>query len=215
MVLLFQANSHMTTPFDGIRREPAQPPPPDEPDLVARARAGELTSYEELMRRYQGRIYGLIYHLTGHHHDTEELAQTVFVKAFRALPRFKGDSAFFTWLYRIAVNTTLNQLKARGRRREISLDDPDAGAERGPDADRLTTRDSPVRDAGLSELRKKLNAALETLSEKHRAVVVMHDMEGLPHDEIARIMKTSPGTIRSRLFYARQQLQRELREYGP
>ncbi|MCO5045423.1 MAG: sigma-70 family RNA polymerase sigma factor [Kiritimatiellae bacterium] len=189
--------------------------PPDT-ELVSQAKDGNYAAYEELIRRYQRRVYALIYGMTGHNQDTEDLVQEVFVKTYHSLSGFKGDSAFFTWIYRIAVNRTINFLKKRKRRAsDVSLDDADQAIERDPTFLELRSRESPTRDIALEELQKKLNAALQTLSEKHRTVVVLHDIQGMPHEEIARIMDCSTGTVRSRLFYARQQLQRELSEYAP
>jgi RNA polymerase sigma-70 factor, ECF subfamily len=190
-------------------------PQVDERDLVARARRNDVSAYEQLVARYQGKIYGLVYNMTSNKEDTEDLVQDVFVKAFRSLPRFRGGSSFYTWIYRIAINHTINFLKKRRKGAELSLDDEDKGIERDPAYVELSARESPVRDAFLSELQEKLNKALLTLSENHRTVVVLHDIQGVPHDEIARMMGCSEGTVRSRLFYARQRLQAELSEYAP
>ena len=198
-------------------RNDADGVPPDPPDavLVERVRAGDVAAYEELVRRNRARIYGLIYNMTSHREDTEDLVQSVFIKAYRSLDRFRGQSAFSTWLYRIALNETLNFLPKRKRRMALSLNDLDQAVERDPDYVALVARESPVRDVQRSELQKRLNAALQTLSEAHRTVVVLHDIEGLPHDEIARITGVPEGTVRSRLFHARQQLQAELSEFAP
>jgi RNA polymerase sigma factor (sigma-70 family) len=184
-------------------------------DLVDRVKRGEVEAYEELMRRYHKKIAGLVYNMTSNREDTEDLVQDVFLKAFTSIKLFKGDSSFYTWLYRIAVNRSINFLKKRKRRFSVSLDDMDQAVERDPVYVELTARESPVRDASLSELQQKLNKALLTLSPKHRTVVVLHDIEGLPHDEIARIVGCSEGTVRSRLFYARQHLQVALAEFAP
>lgn len=191
--------------------------PADPPDtvLVDRAREGDYAAYEELIRRYQRKIYALVYNMTSNKEDAEDLVQDVFVKAYTSLKSFKGDSSFYTWAYRIAVNRTINFLKKRKRDPAMSLDDLDQAVERDPAYVELRARESPVRDAGLSELQKKLNEALQTLSEKHRTVVVMHDIQGVPHEEIAKMLGCSEGTVRSRLFYARQQLQQELAEFAP
>ncbi len=177
-------------------------------DLVARARTGDLGAYDDLIRRHQDRIYGLVYHMTSHHEDAADLAQEAFVKGWKALKSFKGDASFYTWIYRIAVNTTLNHLKQRRNRTpHFSLNDVDRGAENDAELVQLISEHTPLRDAGLHELGERLNAALHQLSEQHRMVVVLHDIQGLPHDEIARIAGCNAGTVRSRLFYARQQLQ--------
>ena len=184
-------------------------------DLVEQARNRDMAAYDELIRRYQRKIYQLVYNMTSNREDAEDLVQDVFVKAYSALAHFKGDSSFYTWVYRIAVNRTINYLKKRRRNQALSLDDMDQAVERDPDYVELRSRESPVRDVTLTELQKKLNEALQTLSEKHRTVVVLHDIQGIQHDEIARMLDCSEGTVRSRLFYARQELQKQLTEYAP
>ena len=184
-----------------------------EGDLVQRARNGDLSAYDELVKRYQERIYATVYHMTSNHEDANDLAQDAFIKAFSALKSFKGGSTFYTWLYRIAVNKTINFLKQRKNKYHLSLNDLDFNAENDPDLVALISHKTPQRDAGLSELQKKLNEALLKLSEPHRMVVVLHDVQGQSHDEIAEIMGCNIGTVRSRLFYARQQLQGYLAEY--
>ena len=194
---------------------------PEEPDatpdkvLVARAKRNDIAAYEELVTRYQGKIYSLLYNMTSNKEDAEDLVQEVFVKAHKSLKKFRGQSSFYTWVYRIAVNRAINFLKKRKRKSAMSLDDVDLGVERDPAYVELTSKESPVRDMGILELQDKLNKALMTLSEKHRTVVVLHDIQGVPHDEIAEMMGCSSGTVRSRLFYARQHLQRELSEFAP
>ncbi|MCC5848412.1 MAG: sigma-70 family RNA polymerase sigma factor [Verrucomicrobia bacterium] len=178
--------------------------------LVQRAREGDVEAFEVLMRRYHGRIYALLYNMTSNKEDAEDLLQEVFLKAYQALPKFKGQSSFYTWVYRIGVNRAINYVKKRKRRTALSLDNVDLGIERDPALVEMASGDSPHRQANLKELQEKLNNALQTLSEKHRIVVVMHDIEGVPHNEIAEYVGCSPGTVRSRLFYARQQLQAEL-----
>lgn len=196
---------------------PAEAPAqPDDLSLVRRAQAGEQSAYDELVRRYQRQIYGVIYNMTSHHEDANDLTQDAFVKAWQALKSFKGDSSFFTWLYRIAINRTLNHLKQRKFRdgkHAMSLNDLDTEAEHHPDLVALVSDKTPRRDVALEELKEKLNAALQRLSENHRIVVTLHDIQGLPHDEIARILDCNTATVRTRLFYARQQLQGILSDY--
>ncbi len=183
--------------------------------LVRRAQGGDVDAYSELMRRHQGKIYGLIYNMTSNQQDAEDLVQEVFLKGYKVLKRFKGKSSFYTWMYRIAVNRTINFLKKRRNRAAMSLHEMDGAVETDPAYVALSSRESPFRDTSLSELQEKLNASLQTLSEKHRTVVVLHDIQGVPHDEIGEMLGCSSGTVRSRLFYARQQLQAELAEYAP
>ena len=181
--------------------------------LVQRTQHGDLLAYDELIRRYQERIYATIYHMTGNHEDANDLAQETFLKGFTALKTFKGDSSFYTWVYRIAVNKTINFRKLRKNKSHLSLNAMDFNAENDPDMVQLVSDKTPRRDAGLSELHDKLGEAMQKLSPVHRLVVTLHDVQGLPHEEIATIMDCNIGTVRSRLFYARQQLQAYLSDY--
>jgi len=191
----------------------ASPAPIEEMVLVERARGGDLSAYDELVRRYQERIYATVYHMTSNHEDANDLAQEAFIKAFQALKSFKGGSSFYTWIYRIAVNKTINFLKQRKNRSGMSLNDLDFNAENDPDLVALISHKTPRREAGLAELQEKLNEAMGKLSEVHRLAVTLHDVQGVPHEEIAKIMDCNIGTVRSRLFYARQQLQGALVDY--
>jgi RNA polymerase sigma-70 factor (ECF subfamily) len=188
-------------------------PEPTESELVARARRGDLAAYDELVRRYQQRVYATIYHMTSNHEDANDLAQEAFIKAFQALKSFKGGSSFYTWVYRIAVNKTINFLKQRKNRSQMSLNDLDFNVEHDPDLVALISDKTPRREVNLAELQEKLNEALQRLSEPHRLTVTLHDIQGLSHEEIAKIMECNTGTVRSRLFYARQQLQGYLSDY--
>jgi RNA polymerase sigma-70 factor (ECF subfamily) len=182
--------------------------------LVRRAQSGDLNAFDDLVGRYQERIYALVYHMTSNHEDATDLAQEAFLKAWKALRNFKGDSTFYTWVYRIAVNHTLNHLKSRRQRsHHLSLNDLDFNAENDPGLVQLISENTPRRDINLRELGQRLNDAMMKLSEEHRTVVTLHDIQGLPHDEIAQILDCNPGTVRSRLFYARQQLQALLSDF--
>ena len=204
--------------------KPVIPLPTHEPDdeaaseisdltLVRRAQGEDIDAYDHLVRRYQERIYATIYHMTSNHEDANDLVQETFIKAYRALKSFKGDSSFYTWVYRIAVNKTINFLKQRKNRAQMSLNDVDFNAENDPDLVALVSDKTPRRDLGLVELQEKLNEAMQKLSEYHRMVVTLHDIQGLSHEEIGTIMDCNVGTVRSRLFYARQQLQAYLSDY--
>ena len=187
--------------------------PTEEQSLVRRSQQGDMAAYDDLVRRYQERIYATIYHMTSNHEDANDLAQETFIKAFQAIKSFKGGSSFYTWVYRIAVNKTINFLKQRKNRTHMSLNDLDFNAEHDPDLVALVSDKTPRREVNLAELQEKLNTAMQKLSEPHRLVVTLHDVQGLPHDEIAEIMECNIGTVRSRLFYARQQLQAYLSDY--
>ncbi|MDB6036359.1 MAG: sigma-70 family polymerase sigma factor [Verrucomicrobiales bacterium] len=191
----------------------ATPTVVEERVLVRQAQDGDLRAFDELVHRYQERVYATVYHMTANHEDANDLVQEAFLKAYRALKSFKGDSSFFTWVYRIAVNKTINFLKQRKNRSGMSLNDMDFNAEHDPDMVALVSERTPRRDLGLVELQEKLNAAMQKLSEIHRLVVTLHDVQGLSHEEISKIMDCNTGTVRSRLFYARQQLQGFLADY--
>jgi len=193
--------------------EPAPVAAVDDLDLVRRAKDGDLGAYDDLVRKYQERIYATVYHMTANHEDANDLAQETFIKAYSALKSFKGDSSFYTWVYRIAVNKTINFLKQRRNRPHMSLNDIDFNAENDPDMVALVSDKTPRRDVALTELQERLNAAMLKLSPVHRLVVTLHDVQGLSHEEIGKIMDCNVGTVRSRLFYARQQLQAYLSDY--
>jgi len=194
--------------------QPMRDPGSEDANWVARSQGGDLAAFDHLIRKYQERVYATVYHMTANHEDAADLTQETFIKAYNALGGFKGDCGFFTWIYRIAVNRTLNFLKQRrNKSQHLSLNDIDFNAEHDPDLVALISNQTPRREVNLGELQEKLNNALLKLSESHRMVVVLHDIQGLPHDEIARIMDCNTGTVRSRLFYARQQLQGLLSDY--
>lgn len=182
-------------------------------ELVARTQRGDASAFDELVVKYSPRIYGLVYNMTSNHEDTNDLLQEIFAKAFRAIKGFQGKSSFHTWLHSIAVNMTINFVKRRGRHYKMSLDDIDAGVERDKEFIELTSSTNPVRENDLKELQQRLNEAMMRLSEDHRAVVTMFDIQGMPHAEIAKILSVSEGTVRSRLFYAHRQLQNYLEEF--
>ena len=214
---LSHTKAELTKTLDGpLAPAPQTGPEPEDVDdltLVRLAQKEDMRAYDALVRRYQERIYATVYHMTSNHEDANDLTQETFIKAFRALKSFKGDSSFYTWIYRIAVNKTINFLKQRKNRVQMSLNDMDFNAENDPDLVALVSEKTPRRDLSLSELQEKLNAALLKLSEHHRMVVTLHDIQGLSHDEIGKIMDCNVGTVRSRLFYARQQLQAHLSDY--
>ncbi|MEI8063125.1 MAG: sigma-70 family RNA polymerase sigma factor [Verrucomicrobiota bacterium] len=181
--------------------------------LVARVQDGDHGAFDFLVERYKERLYATVYHMTSNHADANDLVQDAFIKAFTSIRSFKRESSFYTWIYRIAVNRTLNHLKRGKNRQQFSLDDIDNHIQSDPDFVELMSHVTPRREVGLNELQEKLNAALQKLSEDHRAVVVMHDVQGLTHADIGKALHCSEGTVRSRLFYARQQLQGLLADY--
>lgn len=183
-------------------------------DLVKASQDGTLAAFDELIQRYQQRVYATVYHMTSSHEDADDLTQESFIKAYNALKRFKGESSFYTWIYRIAVNRTINFLKQRKRKSyHMSLNDMDMQVENHADLLMFISDNTPRRDVRLNELQEKMNEAMQKLSETHRLTVTLHDVQGMSHEEIGKIMDCNTGTVRSRLFYARQQLQALLSEY--
>jgi RNA polymerase sigma-70 factor (ECF subfamily) len=190
-----------------------EPPLNNDPELVARTQGGDPAAFDELVIRYTPRLYGLIYNMTSNHEDTNDLLQDVFAKAYRSICSFRGKSSFSTWMHSISVNMTINFLKKRKRRQHPSLNDPDSSIANDPDFIEATSQGDPINEIAIHELQKKLNAAMSNLSNNHRAVVTMFDIQGITHSEIAKILKISEGTVRSRLFYAHRQLQNSLHEF--
>src|SRR5215210_4222883 len=185
----------------------------EDQQLVVRTQDGDVGAFDQLVVKYTPRLYGLIYNMTSNHEDTNDLLQDVFSKAYKSIRGFRGKSSFYTWIHSIAVNMTLNFLKKRGRRFNLSLDDVDGGIQNDKEFLELTATSSPVREADLSELQVRLNEAMMKLSDEHRAVVTMFHIQGMPHAEISKILRVSEGTVRSRLFYANRQLQNYLEEF--
>jgi RNA polymerase sigma factor (sigma-70 family) len=182
--------------------------------LVARAQAGDASAFDALVLKHSSKLYGLVFHMTSNHEDTNDLLQDIWSKVFRALPGFRGASKFSTWIHSIAVNMSINFLKRRGRRQTLSLDaqDSEGGSPLEP---LLVHHQTPRRETNLAELQTRISQALQKLTPDHRAVVTMFDIQGMAHAEIAKILGTSEGTVRSRLFYAHRQLQNYLSEFQP
>lgn len=185
----------------------------DDAALVSRAQSGDHSAFDTLMIKYRERIYGVVYNMTANRDDAADITQDAFIKAFSSIQRFQGKSSFFTWLYRIAVNTALSHIKKNRKRRFFSFENlhEDAGYETAVEV--LSAKTKTDKNVLLGELQEKLNEALQKLSPKHRTVVVLYEIDGLSHAEIADIVGCSQGTVRSRLHYAKQQLQSYLEEY--
>ena len=192
-----------------------RPPSTDtDKELVERSQGGDTRAFDDLVRKFTPKLYGLVYNMTSNREDTADLLQDIFAKAYRSLKRFQGKSTFYTWIYSISVNMTLNFLKKRGRYTKISLDDVDNGIQNDPDFIKATSGgNSPLREVNIHELQKRLNEAMMRLSEDHRTVVTLYDIQGLQHADISKILGVSEGTVRSRLFYAHRQLQNYLEEF--
>lgn len=181
--------------------------------IVRQVQAGDVAAFDRLTLKYRERLFSVVYNLTSNREDANDLTQDAFIKAFRSINKFKGNSSFFTWLYRIAVNGAISHLKKNRLRRFFSLEDLDETVSSKDILESLSAKTGTEKPALLKELHEKLNEALQKLSLKHRTVVVLFEIEGLSHQEIAEVTKTSEGTVRSRLHYAKQQLQSSLRDY--
>lgn len=190
-----------------------QPSPPDpDQDLVTRAKDGDTRAFDALILKYGDKLFGLVYSMTSHKEDTHDLLQEIFAKAYQSLPQFRGKSTFYTWIYQIATNRTLNFLKKRKNRAASSLDDMESSVQQDPALIDTTHEANPERRTNINELQKRLNEAMMGLSEAHRMVVTLFDIQGMSHGEIAKVLETSEGTIRSRLHYAHLQLQSALQD---
>jgi RNA polymerase sigma-70 factor (ECF subfamily) len=178
-------------------------------ELVKRCQDGDTGAFDELVTRYRTRIFGMIYNMVHNEQDAWDLAQDSFVKAWKSIGRFRGKSSFYTWIYRIVMNVTIDwlrkkQVKGAGTEFDdaVQLKQIDPAARTAPKADPL-----PSRGLERQELRAKIDAAIAQLSPEHRAVILMKETEDMQYHEIAEALGCSIGTVMSRLFYARKKLQ--------
>ena len=181
--------------------------------IVQRVQSGEMAGFDQLIRKYRERIFGVVYNLTSNREDTADLTQDIFIKAFQAINRFNGQASFFTWLYKIAIYTTLTHLRRNRLRNFFSLEKLNEEEAGSKILEQVADKNTADRDTYLHELQEKLNEAMQKLSIKHRTVISLFEIDGLSHTEIAQIMECSEGTVRSRLHYAKQFLQGELSQY--
>lgn len=181
--------------------------------IVHKVQSGDVDAFDELVTKYRERIYAVVYNLTSNREDASDLTQDAFIKAFQSIGRFKGKSSFFTWLYRIALNTTLTHLRKNKLRRFFSFEKMNDEDHSAGFIEQLVTDSDSDKKALMNELQEKLNDAFQKLSVKHRTVITLYEIDGLSHKEIAEIVGTSVGTVRSRLHYAKQFLQAELKDY--
>jgi RNA polymerase sigma-70 factor (ECF subfamily) len=169
--------------------------------LVAAAKAGDKAAFEMLVQRYRKRIFALALHITGSANEADDITQDVFLKAYRALPEFEGRSQFFTWVYRMTVNRSLNARRDRARRGEDTLDDPRIELAIAVDA-----RSNPSRAAELRQTYVRLLRALDSLPADMRTTVILVSLQGMSHGEVAVVQNVSEGTIAWRMHEARRRL---------
>ncbi len=183
-------------------------------ELVQKAQAGDPEAFDQLVSRFRTRVFGMIYNMVHNEQDAWDLAQDSFLKAWKSIARFRGQSSFYTWIYRIVMNVTIDwlrkkQVKGGGAEFDdaIQLKEIDPGARTVPQADVL-----PHERMQHKEIRARIEAAIAQLSPEHRAVILMKEMEDMQYHEIAESLGCSIGTVMSRLFYARKKLQNSLRD---
>jgi RNA polymerase sigma-70 factor, ECF subfamily len=180
--------------------------------LVRRVQRGDKGAFDALVLKYQHKLVKLVMRYVRNAAEAEDIAQEAFIKAYRALPQFRGDSAFYTWLYRIAINTAKNAVVSRDRS-PIEYDlDRNSGEESFDVQARMKDAETPEGLVLTDEIRATVNAAIEALPEDLRTAIVLRELEGLSYEEIAAAMDCPVGTVRSRIFRAREAIDRRLRE---
>jgi len=189
----------------------------EECHLIESAKAGDTSAFDEMTRRYSARAYSVAYQMLANHDDTRDLIQDAFLEVFRTLERFNTQYRFSTWLYRILINKCINHRKREARRRILFFSD--YGTKNGdsfsknPISNRASSEKTPHELLERKELRETISRALDTLSERHRTVVVLFDLEGFSHKQIAEILQCPEGTVMSRLHHGRLKLKRVLSKH--
>ncbi|WP_018747832.1 RNA polymerase sigma factor RpoE [Chitiniphilus shinanonensis] len=180
-------------------------------ELVSRAQAGDKRAFELLVAKYQRRIARLLSRLIRDPGEIEDVTQEAFIKAYRALPSFRGESAFYTWLYRIAINTAKNYLASLGRRPQLSADYEDEDGETLDAAAQIPDYHTPESELANREIVRTVNEVVETLPDELRTAITLREMEGLSYEDIASVMNCPIGTVRSRIFRAREAISAKLK----
>jgi len=180
-------------------------------ELVARAQKGDKRAFELLVEKYQRRLARLLSRFVRDPSEVEDVTQEAFIKAYRALPAFRGDSAFYTWLYRIGINTAKNYLMALGRRAPTSTEVEAEEAEGFEEADQLRDINTPESVLLSNEIAVTVNTTIAELPEELRTAIQLREIEGMSYEDIARIMDCPIGTVRSRIFRAREAIAERLR----
>lgn len=179
--------------------------------LVERVQRGDKKAFELLVSKYQRKLMRLVSRLVYDQAEAEDVVQEAFIKAYRALPNFRGESAFYTWLYRIGVNTAKNHLVTQGRRAPTSTDAAVEEAETFVDAEGLRDINTPESLLASKQIAETVNFAMSSLPEELRNAITLREIEGLSYDEIAEVMLCPIGTVRSRIFRAREAIAEKLR----
>ncbi len=179
--------------------------------LVERAQKGDKRAFELLVIKYQRKLARLLSRMVRDPAEIEDITQESFIKAYRALPQFRGESAFYTWLYRIAVNTAKNYLVARGRRAPTTTEFSSEEAEGFEDAELLRDIATPDAELQTKQIAAAVNKAVEALPEELRTAITLREIDGLSYEEIAQMMDCPIGTVRSRIFRAREAIAEKIR----
>src|SRR6185503_4050400 len=179
--------------------------------LVRRVQKGDKAAFGALVLKYQHKVLKLVQRYVRNPAEAEDIAQEAFIKAYRALPAFRGDSAFYTWLYRIGINTAKNYLMAMGRRAPTSTEVEAEEAEGFEEGEQLRDINTPESLLLSNEIAKTVNATIEGLPEELRTAIQMREIEGMSYEDIAKAMDCSIGTVRSRIFRAREAIAEQLR----
>ncbi len=180
-------------------------------ELVERAQRGDKQAFGLLVSKYQRKLGRLLARMIRDQAEVEDVVQEAFIKAYRALPNFRGDSAFYTWLYRIGINTAKNHLVAMGRRPQVSTDIEVEDAENFEDGEDLRTIATPESELMSKQVAQTVNEAVAGLPEELRTAITLREIEGLSYEEIATLMNCPIGTVRSRIFRARETIAEKLR----
>ena len=181
-------------------------------ELVQRARAGDRDAFRELVERYQRKIAALALGMLRSREDALDIVQETFTKAYQSLDRFKGDAAFYTWVYRIAYNLCVDHQRWVAKQPQLSLDTEEPGPTSSVAIPDRPRPDQPFDRARDAEIARRVREAIRDLTPDHRAVILLRELEGLSYAEISQVLECPKGTVMSRLHYARRQLQRRLRE---
>lgn len=182
----------------------------NEKDLVDRARMGDVEAFEKLIEGCQKKVFNIAYKMIGNYDDANELAQEVFLKAFRSIKKFKGDSLFSTWIYKVTANVCLDEIRRRKKRRVYSLDD-DMELNDG-EVKRQIPDNSPTPDLEVesNEIKNAVNKSIQELPDDYKSVIILRDIQGFSYEEISKIVNCPEGTVKSRINRARQALRKIL-----
>jgi RNA polymerase sigma-70 factor (ECF subfamily) len=179
-------------------------------ELVARLKQGDRTAYGELFETHSSLVFNVCHRILGNRADADDVTQDVFLHAYDALPRFRGEARLSTWLYRIAVHLSLNRQRRRKRERWLALEFLEEPENELPSRDIVSSDDTPDIIAEKQETKQIMQAAINALPEQQRVALILHRYEGLPYEEIAEVMQTSVASVESRLHRAKRNLARKL-----